>query len=257
MSDNSPILYEYRCKLCSWAVSQPDLFKDIHSQVLEIGLSYNRAMNYINSRIDAENIPVQKINNQNMSVHFSKHITLPERVANEVSKMSPTPPSLKEISPEIGSYVEDIVRRKVGNEVNDYLNLDSLRTQMMDKLELLDEIVERTTPTGEKTVDLDAMGFYTTLIKEIRNTIVDLNKIRQSKQLMNTVIKSLIEKAAFDIVRQLTREYDQVKADLTSSGVDPILATKIDQQLRLRLAEIVATTARAAVEDVTRTYKLG
>lgn len=254
---SSPIVYEYRCKICNLANSNPDLFKDLHIQVLEVGSSLNRAMNYINNRIDQDGLQIPKLNNQNMSVHFASHITLPERVNHESARSSPTPPSLKDVNPEIGSFVEDIVRRKVGNEVNDYLNLDSLRAQMMEKLELLDGIVEKETPSGDKIVDMDAMSHYTTLIKEIRNCIVDLNKIRQSKQLMSTIIKSLIEKNTFETVRQLSREYDQIRQDMLAAGIDQVIATKIDQQLRIKLAEIVATTARAAVEDVTRIYKLG
>lgn len=257
VNPNQCVLYEYRCKICGMANTNPDLFKDLHIQVLEVGSSLNRAMNYINNRIDQENLQIPKLNNQNMSVHFASHITVPERVNYEINKASPTPPSLKEVNPEIGSFVEDIVRRKVGNEVNDYLNLDSLRAQMMEKLELLDGIIERETSTGAKVVDLDAMQHYTSLVKEIRNCIIDLNKIRQSKQLMSTIIKSLIEKNSYDIMRQFGRHFNSMKQELIDGGIDPALVTKIDQDLRMRTAEIVAETARSAVADVLRTYKLG
>jgi hypothetical protein len=255
-SNSTPVVFEWRCKICQMAKTNPDLFKDLHSQVLEIGSSLNRAMNYINSRIDTEHAAISKINNQNMSVHFASHITLPDRVNVELAKVNPLQPALKDISPEIGTYVEDMVRRKVGNEVNDYLNLDSLRAQMMEKLEFLDEVVAKEID-GKKVVDLDAMSQYTTLIKEIRGCIVDLNKIRQSKQLMNLVVKSLIEKNTYEVVHQLSREYDQMKKDLIESGVPDSVAIKIDTNMRMRLAQIVAETARSAVEDVTRMYKLG
>lgn len=256
LATQSQINWEYRCKICQLANTQPDLFKDLHVQVLEVGSSLNRAMNYINNRINNENLQIPTLNNQNMSVHFNSHIAIPNKVIHEVNSNSPTPPSLKDVNPEIGSFVEDIVRRKVGNDVNDYLNLDSLRAQMMEKLELLDGIVEKKTAAGDTIVDMDAMSHYTTLIKEIRNCIVDLNKIRQSKQLMSTIIKSLVEKTTFETVRQLSREYDQMRQDLIANGMDQALAIKVDQQLRMRLAEICATTARAAIEDVSRMYKL-
>lgn len=257
MSNNLPVVWEHRCKICQMAKINPELFKDLHFQVLEVGSSMNRAMNYINRRIDLEDIKnVPKLNNQNLSVHFSSHITLPDRVNAELSKISPTQPALKEVSPEMGTFVEDLVRRKVGNEVNDYLNLDQLRAQMMEKLEILDDVVARETEDGKKFVDLEAMSQYTSLIKEIRNCIVDLNKIRSSKQLMNLVIKSLIERSTFEIVQKLSREYDQIKRDLLEAGVENSVVIRVDQQQRMRLAEIVATTARAAVEEVTRAYKL-
>lgn len=256
MSNDAITTWEWRCKICQMAKTHPELFKDLHSQILEVGSSMNRAMNYINSRIDNEQIPIQKINNQNMGSHFSSHISIPERVNSELAKLSlPGTSTLSEAVPSIGHEVEDMVRRRVGNDVNDYLNLDQLRSQMMEKLEILDEVVTKEAD-GKKLVDLEAMSTYTTLIKEIRSTIVDLNKIRSSKQLMNMVIKSLIEKQTVQTVRDLSREYDQVKKDLLESGVENTIVVRIDQQMRLRLAEIVAATAREAFADVMRAYKL-
>jgi hypothetical protein len=237
------------------AKSHPELFRDLHAQILEVGLSMNRAMNYINARIDNEQVQLAKLNNQNMGAHFSSHITIPDRVNQELVKLPTGTQSLTSISPTIGYEIQDMVRRRVGNDVNDYLNLDSLRSQMMEKLEFLDEVVAKEVD-GKKLVDLEALSQYTSLIKEIRNCIVDLNKIRQSKQLMNMVIKSLIEKQTMQVVRELSREYDQIKQDLIASGVDSTIVVRIDQNLRLKLAEVVAITARSALEDVTRAYKL-
>ena len=251
------ILWERRCKICNLANSHPELFKDLHLNVIEVGMSYNRALNILNDKIEKEFPELSKFNAPNMSSHFNSHISIPEKVTHEVIHQAGTPPSLQEINPEVGGFIQDMVNRKIGNEVSDYLNLDSLRSQMLSKLELLDTIIEKTDPNGDKIVDLDAMGYYTSLIKEIRSCIVDLNKIRQSKQLMGMIIKSLIEKSSFSSVRQLSREYDQIKQDLLSVGVDPTIVTRIDQDLRIKLAEIISSAARDSVSEVIRYYKLG
>jgi hypothetical protein len=256
-SELAPLLFEYRCKICQMARSCPDIFKDLHTQVLEVGSSLNRAMNFINARIDQEQIPIPKLNNQNMAVHFASHISLPERVNVELSKNGyQTQPALKDVNPEMGYFIEDMVRRKVGNEVNDYLNLDSLRARMDEKLELLDTIIEKDV-NGTKVIDVPALQIYSKLVSEIRACIVDLNKIRQGKQLMNTIIQSLIEKYVFEVARQLTKEYDQVQKDLVENGLSDTEAIKITQNLKMQAATIVAQTARNAVADVLRAYKLG
>lgn len=253
-----PVIYEGRCKICNLAKTHPDLFKDLHYQVLEVGSSHNRAMNYINNIIITNNINTVKLNNQNMAAHFSSHIMLPDRVNSEITKaLSPGQIPLRDVSDDMATYIENLVRRKVGNEVNDYLNLDHLRTQLMEKLEFLDEFVTNVDENGKKAIDLEALTHYTTIIKEIRGCILDLNKIRQSKQLLNLVIKSLVEKNTFEIVHRVSREYDQVKQDMLDAGVPPDVVMRIDQNMRLKLAEIVATTARSAIEEVTRMYRLG
>jgi hypothetical protein len=256
MAQPPQVVYQYKCKICKMSDTNPDLFRDLHSQVLEVGASLSRAMNYINSRIENEQIPLTKLNNQNMGVHFSSHIAIPDRVNSELSRIAASNgPSLTSVNPTVGHEIEDMVRRRVGNDVGDYLNLDQLRVQMMEKLEMLDTVVSMDVD-GEKKIDFEALTQYTSLIKEIRSTIVDLNKIRSSKQLMNMVIKSLVEKQTFQTVRELSREYDQVKQDLISAGVDNAVVVRVDQNMRIRLAEIVANTARSVIEDISRTYKL-
>jgi hypothetical protein len=251
------ILFERRCKICQMANSSPDIFKDLHINVLEVGMSLNRAMNLVNDRIRNECPEIALLNNQNLGVHFGSHITLPERVAHEIATAtSSTPPSLKEINPEVGTFIQDIIQKKIGNEVNDYLNLDNLRMRALEKLELLDGIIEKTSSNGDKIVDLDAMTHFTGLLKEIRSCVVDLNKVRNSRQLISMIIKNLIEKTTFETVRKLSREYDQVKKDLIDKGVGQDIVISMDQQLRINLAEIVSEVARSAIQDILRMYKL-
>ena len=253
-----PVVWQPRCKICMMAKSDPELFKELHQQVLEVNVSMARAMAYINDRIDRESLATPKINNQNMSAHFNSHIAIPDRMLNEVAQITQRKDlaNLKDVAPEVGSFVEDMVRRKVGNEVGDYLNLDRLRHMLMDKLEFLDDIVSKIKEGGEKSIDLEALSSYISVVKEIRGCIIDINKIRHSKQLVNLVVKSLIEKNTFEIVRQMAREYDQVKKDLADSGVDKAVIDRVHVQLGMRLAEVVATTARNSVIDVIKTYKL-
>ncbi len=257
MSKVGIVVFEHRCKICNISRSHPELYTDLHSQILEAGASNARAMNHINARIENEQIPLPKLNNQNMSAHFNSHIAIPNRVNQELARFGGNTgtSSLVSVNPEVGHEIEDMVRRKVGNEVNDYLNLESLRASLGEKLEFLDEVVMKEVD-GKKLVDLEAMSQYTVLVREIRSCITDLNKIRQGKQLMNMVIKALIEKQTFQVVRELSREYDQIKKDLLEAGVDNTIVVRMDQGMRLKLAEIVATTARQALEDVTRSYKL-
>lgn len=252
----TPVVYEYRCKICTMARSHPELYKDLHFQVLELGTSMARAMAYINRKIDDEGHNVPKLNNQNLSAHFTNHISLPDRVNAELTKQPQGGQTLRDVNPEVSYFVEDLVRRKIGNEVNDYLNLDQLRAQLMEKLEMMEEIVGKTDEDGKSFVDLEAMDRYIHIVKEIRGLIVDLNKIRSSKQLMNMVIKSLIERSTFDMVQKLSREYDQERKDMQEFGIDQVLINRLDTNRRMKLAEIVATTARAAVESVTKAYKL-
>lgn len=253
----APVVFERRCKICQLAQTAPDLFKDLHYQVLEVGSSLNRAMHNINNQIDQNGLQIQKFNNQNMSAHFGSHIMLPNKVTTEVNKLlAPGQIPLKEVNHDANTYVEDLVRRRVGNEVSDYLNLDHLRMQLMEKVDFLDSIVTKEGEDGKKYVDLEALSQYTSIIKEIRACIIDLNKIRQSKQLMNMVIKSLIEKSTFETVHKLSREYDQVKLDLRDAGVPEDIIIKVDMNLRFKLAEIVANVARSCIEEITRTYRL-
>jgi hypothetical protein len=214
-------------------------------------------MNVMNDRIDKQVLNISKLNNQNMSVHFNSHISLAERMTTEAAKaVASGNPALKDINPEVGMFVEDMVRRKLGNDVNDYLNLDRIRSMLTEKLELLDGMVARTELNGDVKVDYDAMPHYVAIVREIRKCVTDVNKIRQSKQLVSLVIKSLVEKNTIDIVRQMAREHDQVMKDLLAAGVAESIVNDTKLKLGMRLAEVVAVTARNAVSDVMRSYRL-
>lgn len=254
---NTPVQYQYRCKICQLSVSHPDFFKDMHQMVLEANLSLTRAMNVMNDRIDKQVLDIPKLNNQNMSVHFNSHISLAERMTNEAAKaVASGNPALKDINPEVGMFVEDMVRRKLGNDVNDYLNIDRIRSMLTEKLEILDGMIARTDSKGEPEIDFEALPHYVSIVREIRKCVTDVNKIRQSKQLVSLVIKSLVEKNTIDIVRQMAREHDQVMKDLLAAGVAESIVNDTKLKLGMRLAEVVAVTARNAVSDVLRTYKL-
>lgn len=260
MDEVNGMKWEHRCKICQMSKSHPDLFRDLHSQVLELGSNLTRAMHYVNSRIEAENIAIAKLNNINMSLHFSSHITIPDKVNVGIEKAKEEIQARETklaISNGATEDVEAMVRRKVGNEVNDYLNLDSLRSQLTEKMQLIDEVVSIRDDNGKLKIDLNAVDSYTKLAKEIRSIIVDLNGIRQSRQLLNVVIKSLIERHTMEIMRTLLREYDQTKEDMIDAGVDKAITIKVIQNLKLKAAEVIAVTARAAVEDTLRLYKLG
>jgi hypothetical protein len=234
-----------------------DLFKELHQLVLESNLSQTRAMMIINDHIEKRNLQIAKLNNQNMVTHFSNHISLSDRMANEVLKTTATKDqALVDVDPEVGEYVEDMVRRKLGNDVNDYLQLDRIRAMLMEKLEVLDGVVIESELDGSTKVDYEAMPHYVTMIREIRKCIVDVNKIRQSKQLISLIIKSLVEKNTLDIVRQMAREHEQIMKDLLDDGVPDTVVQKTRMKLGMRLAEVVAVTARNAVTDIMRSYKL-
>lgn len=257
-SAQSPVLYQYRCKICQLSSSHPDFFKELHQLVLEANLSLTRAMNVMNDKIDRQALDIVKLNNQNMSVHFSNHISLTERMVNETSKtINPGNPALRDINPEVGLFVEDMLRRKLGNDVNDYLNLDRVRSMLTEKLEILDGMIARTgLDEADTQIDFEAMPHYIALVREIRKSVTDINKMRQSKQLISMVIKSLVEKNTIDIVRQMAREHDQVMKDLLVAGVPEQVVNDAKLKLGMRLAEVVAVTARNAISDVMRSYKL-
>jgi hypothetical protein len=249
------VIYEYRCKICKLAEDDAELFKELHAYVLDAGMSHSRAMGIINGKIEKEYQYLSKLNAQNMSTHFSTHVSIVDRVNTELSKVAGT--SLSTVSTNANMAVEDMIRRKVGNEVSDYLNLDHLRTQITDKLAMIDTAINtRYEASDGKSVDLEYISTYARLAGEIRGCINDLNKIRQSRQLMSTVIKSLLERYTFDVAKQITREYDSVQKDLIKLGLDEGDAVRVVQGLKVSAAQIVAQTARAAVEDVLKTYKL-
>lgn len=256
-AESRRLAFERRCKLCQLIHTNPELYKDIHSQILELGMSNTRGVHYINERIESEHLQLPLFNKNNFDAHFGSHITIEDKVNKELSKLNPSSITARPVTPEVGQLVEDMVRRKVGNEVNDYLNMDQLRIQLQEKADLIDTIIEKKDENGNQIIDKDAIETFTRIIDRIRNIIVDLNKIRQSRQIISNIMQSTVEKLSMKLMRQFMAEFDNIQQQIESLNVDPIRLNNIIQTSKVNIASILGTTAREVMSEIIMAYKLG
>lgn len=253
--DFTQIRYEFRCKICRLSQEHPELYLQIHEMVLKERLTYTAALQKANHYIEEKQLGVALLNIVNIGSHFRKHIGADQRVAmviaNEIE-----PPSFAP-APKVAKAMQRMVEEHVGDEVDDFRNLDNIRSRLTTQLDVLETQLNTVDPLTKATrLSHQAVGLYKELIGEIRNCINDLNKMRQSERLIKTVVQQLLDRMTFAIIPQLLDEYTIISEELAHHGTSLEVVRNIDERLRTKTAQIVATTARAAVVEVQRTFKL-
>jgi hypothetical protein len=230
----------------------------LHELVLRDKRSYQSAMNEANTYIKQHGLDIALFNMVNMSGHFGKHINIQQQVALAVSRtqMAPTPPPAGAIQAQ--QQVTAIALKSAENDLDDFKNLDDLRKRLTGILYKLEGQLEAQDPKDNNKLKLDrwAVQLYTSLVSEARACISDLNKMRANERLINTVIQQFLDKMTFSIIPQLLEEYEVVIKELRHAGVPEKTVQLIDERLRLKTATIIANTARAAVVEVQRQFKL-
>lgn len=253
--DFTQIRYEFRCKICRLSQEHPELYLQIHEMVLKERLTYTAALQKANHYIEEKQLGIALLNIVNIGSHFRKHIGADQRVAmviaNEIE-----PPSFAP-APKVAKAMQRMVEEHVGDEVDDFRNLDNIRSRLTTQLDVLETQLNTVDPLTKATrLSHQAVGLYKELIGEIRNCINDLNKMRQSERLIKTVVQQLLDRMTFAIIPQLLDEYTIISEELAHHGTALEVVRNIDERLRTKTAQIIATTARAAVVEVQRTFKL-
>jgi hypothetical protein len=249
--------WEFRCKICQLAIKYPTLYKMIHDMIIKDGKAYNAAMTEMNEYIGANKLGIPHFNMMNMLGHFNKHVDLKAKTAMALARSNMgAPPMVPAAGRPLLQYVNDMVEQRAKSEVDDYENLDEIRrrvTAVMNKL--MDEL-EEADKDGKTKLSKHGLQLYVSLVSETRACINDLNKMRQSEKLMNTVVTQLLEKMTFSIIPQLLEEYKAMEEELRHANVDPDVIVRINLGLRIKTAQIIATTAKAAVVEIQRQFKL-
>lgn len=252
-AEHDVVRFEYRCKICQLSVRLPSLYRRVHELVLRDKMSYSSAMAEVNTYIKQHNLGIKMLNMVNMSGHFSKHINISQQVALAVARANqapaPPPAAVGDVRPLAVTAAED--------DVDDFKNLDELRRRLTGVLQKLETQLEsKDLATGAMKLDRWNVQLFVSIISEARACVNDLNKMRQSERLMNTVVQQLLERMTFAIIPQLLEEYKVVVEELRHEKVPERTVEMIDEKLRTKTAQIIAQTARAAVVEVQRQFKL-
>lgn len=251
----SQLRYEFRCKICRLSQEHPELYIQIHEMVLKERLTYTAALQRANHYIEEHQLGIALLNIVNIGSHFRKHIGADQRVAMVISQEI-EPPSFSP-PPKVAKAMQKMVDEHVGDEVDDFRNLDNIRSRLTAQLDVLENQLNTVDPVTKATrLSHQAVGLYKELIGEIRNCINDLNKMRQSERLIKTVVQQLLDRMTFAIIPQLLDEYTIIAEELSHHGTPTEIVRNIDERLRTKTAQIIATTARAAVVEIQRTFKL-
>lgn len=250
------IRYEYRCKICQLSSKAPTLYRKIHELVYNDRMSYNAAMNEINTYIKQHGMQLTMLNIVNVSGHFKKHIEVESAIAMAIQTMdaSPAPPLAPRAAEEA---LAPLAAKAVEAGLDDFRHMEKLRNGITIQLEKLQEQLEVIDPkTNTRKLDKWSLDLYIKVVRETRAVVNDLNDMRRSEKLMNNVVQTLLDRLTFSIIPQLLEEYKLIAEELENCKIPTEIVIRIDERLRRKTAEIIVQTTRSAVMEVQRQFKL-
>ena len=250
------VRYEYRCKICQLSSKAPSLYRKIHELVYNDRMSYNMAMNEINTYIKQHGMQLTMLNIVNVTGHFKKHIAVESAIANAIQTMDPTPaPPLAPRAAE--EAIAPLAAKAVEAGLDDFRHMENLRNGITAQLQKLQDQLEVIDPkTNLRKLDKWSLDLYVKVVRETRAVVNDLNDMRRSEKLMNNVVQTLLDRLTFAIIPQLLDEYKLIAEELENYKIPNEIVIRIDERLRRKTAEIIVQTTRAAVIEVQRQFRL-
>lgn len=249
------VRWEFRCKICQLATKLPTVYEMLHKLVLRDKRSYNSSIAEVNAYIHQHRLRVHPLNMVNILKHFKAHIGIETQAQLAISRQNiNNAPPMAALAATQG--IMPLINEAVGDDADDFNNLNELRVRITNVLRRLESQLDIIDQDGIRRLDKFAVSSFVALTSETRACINDISKMRQSERLLNTVVQSLLDKLTFAIIPQLMEEYKVVVTELRAAGVPEDAVIRVDLRLRTKMAEIIGTTARAAVSEVQRDFKI-
>jgi hypothetical protein len=185
---------------------------------------------------------------KSLSKHFSKHVPtevqLKYQMTNKsglIHKLTPDREPIKVVTPED----TQLTIHKKSVAVFDEL------TDLFGKLKGLFEAYLSTHPT------INPLSIHLEIIREMRKTLSEIAKLKQSKELVKIAVRSVIDTFLTKIVEDAGRSVDSLKVKLMNKCNDQVFVDGIVEEFKRTLVDAMIDAARMAIDRVKVEFALG
>ena len=222
-----------RCKLCIIGFTEPKLLNEIHKKRFDDDnpLPLRMIETEVNQIIAAtSNERIKELGSISFPAvqnHFKKHTTQAAKVkyrAQVITKATHKTREVLEVPTEVAVEIKKIEK----DRINLYEDLTDLYLLMKNKFDQFD------TTYGEITIggpgEPSTLPGYALLSKELRACLAELNKMKQSEQLVKNVLNFALKHYTKVIIEEVIRELDNLRRIMAphikdQSTVDSIVDT--------------------------------
>lgn len=232
-----------KCKICKINKINNDLFEKIHELRFKDNLTLEQLQDYTNSNLQ-ENF----VNLMNLSTHFTKHIPVDlkakyamqvrEKMLLRAGEENSVPESLKE---KINIIVKD--------KVDLYRGLEDLYSTLKERFEVFDKMNFVSDGEEKKLMPLSLDG-YSMFAKELRSCLSELNKMRQSEQLLKFLVETVMREYTTGTLQGIYKELEELKNVLRFYIKDPMVISNTLDSIKENIGGHLSTSSKTALNAV-------
>jgi hypothetical protein len=232
-----------KCKICKINKIDNPLFEKIHELRFKDNLTLEQLQDYVNLHL--QNNPV---NLMNLSTHFTKHIPvdLKAQYAMKVKEHIPLKIKEEKLVPE---SLKNKANKMVKDKVDLYRGLEDLYVTLKERFEAFDKINFVVEGNERKLMPLSLDG-YSMFTKELRSCLSELNKMKQSEQLLKFLVETVMKEYTMGTLQGIHKELEELKNVLRFYIKDPNVVANTLDSIKENIGGHLSLSSKAALNAV-------
>lgn len=239
------------CHLCQLVAASEDWAKLLYTYRFDRKVGLRELPGVMQPHIDEWNKAHPKVqlpgfSSKSASKHFNKHV--PTAIAMQYqaqNKGSEVARHKNELA--VSSVLTPQVEAAIKKSVKVFDELQDLFTRLKSLFE---------TYLASKP-EISALSIHLDIIREMRKTLSEIGKMRQSKELIKIAVRSVIDTMLTKLIEENSRSIDDIHAKILKKTGDKAFTDELCNNLRTTSVDAVVEAARTAVERVQVEFALG
>jgi hypothetical protein len=233
-----------KCKVCKIEKEDQTFFDYFHGLRFKDNLSLSALIEKIRIRFMEKGIQLLLPNEVNLSNHFSKHIPLDLASKYKAQSLVRASQQSKAIKKET-IQTSTIVKEKIAI----YDEFEKLYSKFKGVIEEFER---------KENNQITALNWlpYTSLIRELKSFLVELNKMNSNEQIVKLVLQTAFQQYTLGALQGTLKECDLFKMSLKSYIKEYDVVEKLVDMHQSRLYDCLSSSSKEAINLVKEEYKI-
>lgn len=237
MKNNLAYRISKRCKICKINQLKSDLFEKIHELRFKNGYTLEELVKYINTDLNTK-----KYNLMNLSSHFKSHIPIELKAKYEM-QVQTKETALKAEERDVSDKLRQQAEKLVAGKIDLYKNLEEIYKTLEVRFRVFDGM------QGKIMHGLNIDG-YTSITKELRSCLVELNKMKTSEQLIKIAINSVMKTYTIGALQGMHKELELLRNTLKFYIKDQSVVSTMLDNIKENVGTHFSESSKSALQTV-------
>lgn len=245
------------CRVCGLIATSDEFAKLLHTYRFDKKLNLKALVVAMKAHVDewnkANNGALPMFSIRALSNHFNKHETaevqMRYQLENQARTTTKSDPN-RSISSIALPQAPGVAQAQLQVHQKSVAVFDELFSLFTRTKGLFEEYMKRNPTISALTIHLE-------IVRELRKTLSEIAKLKQSKELVKMAVKSVVDTMLTKLVEDMGKSLDSLRARLvTKYGADQKEIDVMIDRMRQELAGMIMDAVKAAIDKVRQEFAL-